>query len=145
MTTGCVIACVSRATSVHIKIHILMGGHSAWRKRVKAGLLAKEGGGGAIARHRPRFGRMGLFKDPSKWSNNKKKKRRNMNMNAKKKNGSTGANADVYESGDDTKGISNVNQRTRLMPMLLIGIFCVFLVSFYAMAFRILRNTRNQD
>jgi hypothetical protein len=36
-----------------------MGGHSAWRKRVAQGGLAKEGTGGAIARHRPRFGRRG--------------------------------------------------------------------------------------
>lgn len=36
-----------------------MGGHNAWRKRVKNGLLAKEGGGGAICRHRPRLGRRG--------------------------------------------------------------------------------------
>jgi hypothetical protein len=36
-----------------------MGGHSAWRKRVAEGGLAKEGTGGAIARHRPRWGRKG--------------------------------------------------------------------------------------
>lgn len=36
-----------------------MGGHSAWRKRVTDGGLAKEGTGGAIARHRPRMGRKG--------------------------------------------------------------------------------------
>ncbi|CAB9520213.1 expressed unknown protein [Seminavis robusta] len=35
-----------------------MGGHSAWRKRVKRGELAK-GSGGAIMRHRPHFGRKG--------------------------------------------------------------------------------------
>ena len=35
-----------------------MGGHSAWRKRVEAGELAK-GQGGAILRHRPHFGRKG--------------------------------------------------------------------------------------
>ncbi|KAG7352191.1 hypothetical protein IV203_028964 [Nitzschia inconspicua] len=36
-----------------------MGGHAAWRKRVAKGGLAKEGTGGAIARHRPRMGRRG--------------------------------------------------------------------------------------
>jgi hypothetical protein len=36
-----------------------MGGHSAWRKRVAAGGLAKQGSAGAIARHRPHFGRKG--------------------------------------------------------------------------------------
>jgi len=35
-----------------------MGGHSAWRKRIAAGLNAK-GMGGAICRHRPHFGRKG--------------------------------------------------------------------------------------
>jgi len=35
-----------------------MGGHAAWKKRVANGLLAK-GAGGAIARHRPRWGRKG--------------------------------------------------------------------------------------
>jgi len=35
-----------------------MGGHSAWRKRVERGELAK-GLGGAIMRHRPHFGRKG--------------------------------------------------------------------------------------
>jgi len=59
-----------------------MGGHSAWRKRVSLGLLAKEGGGGAIARHRPRFGRMGLFKDTKDWKNNKKKKNKKIELKA---------------------------------------------------------------
>mmetsp|Transcript_43092 Transcript_43092/g.104290 ORF Transcript_43092/g.104290 Transcript_43092/m.104290 type:complete len:111 (-) Transcript_43092:2006-2338(-) len=35
-----------------------MGGHSAWRKRVENGELAIQSGG-AIARHRPRWGRKG--------------------------------------------------------------------------------------
>ena len=35
-----------------------MGGHSAWKKRVARGELAK-GSGGAILRHRPRLGRRG--------------------------------------------------------------------------------------
>ena len=35
-----------------------MGGHTAWRKRVAAGELAK-GSGGAALRHRPRLGRKG--------------------------------------------------------------------------------------
>jgi hypothetical protein len=35
-----------------------MGGHSAWKKRVANGGLAK-GAGGAICRHRPRWGRKG--------------------------------------------------------------------------------------
>ncbi len=56
-----------------------MGGHSAWRKRIKRGLLAKEGGGGAICRHHPRLGRRGKDlilnrKGYIKGGSNKKKK-----------------------------------------------------------------------
>jgi hypothetical protein len=56
-----------------------MGGHSAWRKRVAQGGLAKEGTGGAIARHRPRMGRRGkdlkLNKKGQIGGGNPKKKR----------------------------------------------------------------------
>lgn len=57
-----------------------MGGHSAWRKRLKAGLLAK-GAGGAICRHRPHLGRKGKDLEKSRKGNilggpNKKKKKR---------------------------------------------------------------------
>lgn len=37
---------------------LIMGGHSAWKKRLAAGMNAK-GMGGAICRHRPHFGRKG--------------------------------------------------------------------------------------
>jgi hypothetical protein len=44
---------------LHIhSFHVIMGGHSAWRKRLAAGMNAK-GMGGAICRHRPHFGRKG--------------------------------------------------------------------------------------
>ena len=61
-----------------------MGGHSAWRKRLKAGLLAK-GAGGAICRHRPHLGRKGKDIEKGKKGNirggpNKKKKNRKQNM-----------------------------------------------------------------
>ena len=58
-----------------------MGGHSAWRKRLKAGLLAK-GSGGAICRHRPHLGPKGkeereqLRKGNINGGPNKKKKKR---------------------------------------------------------------------
>ena len=63
-----------------------MGGHSAWRKRVNAGEVAKQGGG-AICRHRPHLGRKGKEgllrnrKGPTcadGGPNKKKKKRRRM-------------------------------------------------------------------
>mmetsp|Transcript_14521 Transcript_14521/g.17667 ORF Transcript_14521/g.17667 Transcript_14521/m.17667 type:complete len:127 (+) Transcript_14521:334-714(+) len=55
-----------------------MGGHSAWRKRVKNGELAKQGGG-AICRHRPHLGRKGKEMKKNRKGNilggpNKKKK-----------------------------------------------------------------------
>lgn len=58
-----------------------MGGHSAWRKRVANGELAKQGGG-AICRHRPRLGRRGKDIEKNKKGNigggpNKKKKKSN--------------------------------------------------------------------
>ena len=51
-----------------------MGGHTGWRKRVRSGLLAKEGGGGNIARHRPRFGRQGIIVVPKRGDSNPKRK-----------------------------------------------------------------------
>ena len=53
-----------------------MGGHSAWKKRVAEGRLAKEGTGGAIARHRPRFGRMGLVRPNKKDATTNPKKQK---------------------------------------------------------------------
>jgi hypothetical protein len=53
-----------------------MGGHNGWRKRVKNGLLAKEGGGGNIVRHRPRFGRQGIIIVPKRGDSNPKRKTR---------------------------------------------------------------------
>jgi hypothetical protein len=45
-----------------------MGGHSAWRKRVARGELAK-GSGGAICRHRPHFGRKGKEREKERKGN----------------------------------------------------------------------------
>ena len=53
-----------------------MGGHSAWKKRVAEGRLAKEGTGGAIARHRPRFGRMGIVRPNKKDATTNPKKQK---------------------------------------------------------------------
>ena len=53
-----------------------MGGHSAWKKRVAEGRLAKEGCGGAIARHRPRFGRMGIVRPNKKDATTNPKKQK---------------------------------------------------------------------
>jgi hypothetical protein len=56
-----------------------MGGHSAWRKRVARGELAK-GSGGAICRHRPHFGRKGKEREKERKGNiaggNPKKKKK---------------------------------------------------------------------
>mmetsp|Transcript_21909 Transcript_21909/g.62855 ORF Transcript_21909/g.62855 Transcript_21909/m.62855 type:complete len:126 (-) Transcript_21909:244-621(-) len=45
-----------------------MGGHSAWRKRVAAGELAKQSGG-AICRHRPHLGRRGKDREVERKGN----------------------------------------------------------------------------
>mmetsp|Transcript_7842 Transcript_7842/g.11283 ORF Transcript_7842/g.11283 Transcript_7842/m.11283 type:complete len:109 (+) Transcript_7842:92-418(+) len=44
-----------------------MGGHAAWKKRLKNGLLAKQSGG-AICRHRPHFGAQGIIVNNKKGS-----------------------------------------------------------------------------
>lgn len=61
-----------------------MGGHSAWRKRLARGELAKQSSG-AISRHRPHFGRKGkdLIKNRKghiAGGNPKKKARRNVGL-----------------------------------------------------------------
>ena len=62
-----------------------MGGHSAWRKRLAAGELAKQSGG-AICRHRPHLGRKGKDREVERKGNIKggprKKKRNKANIDA---------------------------------------------------------------
>ena len=56
-----------------------MGGHSAWRKRLANGELAKQSGG-AICRHRPHFGRKGKDREVERKGNingGPRKKKRN--------------------------------------------------------------------
>jgi hypothetical protein len=66
-----------------------MGGHQAWRKRVAEGGIAK-GSGGAIMRHRPRFGRKGhaarleMRKGNIAGGPNKKKKHKGIKGNKEK-------------------------------------------------------------
>ena len=66
-----------------------MGGHSAWRKRIKNGELAKQSGG-AICRHRPHLGRKGKDIEKNKRGNilggpNKKKKKKIMNLSQRER------------------------------------------------------------
>mmetsp|Transcript_3696 Transcript_3696/g.5329 ORF Transcript_3696/g.5329 Transcript_3696/m.5329 type:complete len:109 (+) Transcript_3696:138-464(+) len=60
-----------------------MGGHSAWRKRLKAGLLAKQSGG-AICRHRPHFGAQGIIINNKKGNIGGGNPKKNKNMKQKK-------------------------------------------------------------
>ena len=56
-----------------------MGGHSAWRKRLASGELAKQSGG-AICRHRPHLGRKGKDREVERKGNingGPRKKKRN--------------------------------------------------------------------
>lgn len=70
-----------------------MGGHSAWRKRLAAGELAKQSGG-AICRHRPHLGRKGKDREVERKGNinggPRKKKRNKAKIDAdneKRRNG----------------------------------------------------------
>mmetsp|Transcript_34283 Transcript_34283/g.48715 ORF Transcript_34283/g.48715 Transcript_34283/m.48715 type:complete len:110 (+) Transcript_34283:86-415(+) len=86
-----------------------MGGHSAWRKRVARGELAK-GSGGAIIRHRPHLGRKGkdLIKNRKGHigeGNPKKKKKRN----PEKSSESTSSDVKLNEKDDATKSIKDIN------------------------------------
>lgn len=67
-----------------------MGGHTAWRKRVAEGELAK-GSGGAILRHRPRLGRKGkdliLNRKGHIGGGNPKKTKKKMKRGVEKDNG----------------------------------------------------------
>ena len=65
-----------------------MGGHSAWRKRLAAGELAKQSGG-AICRHRPHLGRKGKDREVERKGNihggPRKKKRNKARIDVDKK------------------------------------------------------------
>ena len=65
-----------------------MGGHSAWRKRLAAGELAKQSGG-AICRHRPHLGRKGKDREVERKGNinggPRKKKRNKARIDSNKK------------------------------------------------------------
>ena len=70
-----------------------MGGHSAWRKRLADGELAKQSGG-AICRHRPHLGRKGKDREVERKGNikggprKKKSKKAKIDMDKKKRRGS---------------------------------------------------------
>lgn len=115
-----------------------MGGHSAWRKRVANGELAK-GYSGAICRHRPHLGRKGkdLIKNRKGHiggGNPKKKK--------KKKRGAAVdvADYDQVEIVDEEKVVGY----KRNTPLLVLGATWVLvLVSFFAyLIFGKSRNTK---
>ena len=67
-----------------------MGGHSAWRKRLANGELAKQSGG-AICRHRPHLGRKGKDREVERKGNinggPRKKKRNKARIDADNKKG----------------------------------------------------------
>ena len=105
-----------------------MGGHNAWRKRVKRGELAKQGGG-AICRHRPRLGRRGkdlilnrkghILGGPNK----KKTRNRNSRNHGKKREydkdaegskvRSSGSDAHVAHTDDDADNREVVNSNSK--------------------------------
>jgi len=88
-----------------------MGGHNAWRKRVKNGLLAKEGGGGAICRHRPRLGARGKDILLNRKGNigggpNKKKKNRDRKQKADQQLKSLGNGGNVVDDDCCAVGVN---------------------------------------
>jgi hypothetical protein len=117
-----------------------MGGHNAWRKRVKNGLLAKEGGGGAICRHRPRLGRRGkdLILNRKGYigggSNKKKKMRERLGIirNVSGKKSSNGdADMETKEQeviSEDSSSIAVPNE-SKSMRMIALRILFVFIAT----------------
>ncbi|CAJ1938709.1 unnamed protein product [Cylindrotheca closterium] len=102
-----------------------MGGHSAWRKRVENGELAIKSGG-AIARHRPRWGRKGedlkLNRKGNIAGGNPKKM-----MKKKKKKKNYGKHIDHQEE------IEKELPETSPMRILIIAGVTIVSLSFFAM------------
>ena len=104
-----------------------MGGHSAWRKRVAAGELAK-GSGGAICRHRPHLGRKGKDREVERKGNinggPRKKKRNKAKLDQQ-------SSSDPKEGEDQTIRDSNISSVTLVFQMLLV----IYLLSFLYQVF----------
>lgn len=100
-----------------------MGGHSAWRKRLERGELAKQSSG-AICRHRPHFGRKGKDLVKNRKGNigggNPKKSRR-----AKQGKQEYELNKPVSEEGNVLGALSSV---------ILVAVFVVSLAAFRRLA-----------
>ena len=91
-----------------------MGGHSAWRKRLADGELAKQSGG-AICRHRPHLGRKGKDREVERKGNikggprKKKSNKARIDMDKKKRRGSdlpssSSSSLAAQPRGERTKG-----------------------------------------
>ena len=96
-----------------------MGGHAAWKKRVANGGLAK-GVGGAIARHRPRWGRKGddlkLNRKGNIGGGNPKKKKRNSNK--------------CTQTNSEHNGNVDTGSHFRVISSVVIAVTCLVLGSF---------------
>lgn len=96
-----------------------MGGHSAWRKRVANGELAKQYGG-AIGRHRPHFGRKGkdlILNRKGHIGKGNPKKRRNLGVASSKQD----------ENWKYRKVKKASISRLPLTVVSIIFLFCIFL------------------
>ena len=111
-----------------------MGGHSAWRKRLAAGELAKQSGG-AICRHRPHLGRKGKDREVERKGNinggPRKKKRNKAKIDANKNERRNGRRPSTSSaslaSGPNTKaGGTFVTLALRALAVVL---FIGFLIS----------------
>ena len=101
-----------------------MGGHAAWRKRVKNGDLAK-GSGGAICRHRPHFnrGKPILKKGQLRGGNPKKKKKGKYGVELDKSD-----NEEIDESSNNSSSIATTTTMNSMLTKLTTIVILTFLI-----------------
>uniref|UniRef100_A0A7S0CCD1 Uncharacterized protein n=1 Tax=Proboscia inermis TaxID=420281 RepID=A0A7S0CCD1_9STRA len=108
-----------------------MGGHAAWRKRLKRGLLAKQSSG-AICRHRPHLGRKGKDLELNRKGNilggPRKKKRNKGALNKEEEDGVI-----LHERNNYVKELfSNLFSKLRYIfqPSVILAIIALLYASF---------------
>jgi hypothetical protein len=125
-----------------------MGGHSAWRKRVAHGGLAKEGTGGAIARHRPRMGRRGddlkLNKKGNIAGGNPKKKKAHMQPTVTSSSSSTPDMPRKFLSSSNTPQIYPSISAWESEKKILLTWVCVCLSAFVYLQLRKYWESKDQ-
>lgn len=112
-----------------------MGGHAAWRKRLANGELAK-GSGGAMLRHRPRWGRRGkdliLNRKGHIAGGNPKKK--------KIKKGTTTVQQQEYDEAFNRSSVEELMEKAEIWKLLLLTL--VGVVAYGLSFLEIFRSSR---